>query len=1343
MKHIVSAPRSRTARRLLAGGALMGLLLAAGAVAIGDVSPEAKRDGARNSRQSLSLFTTPILTLRTNQIECGIDNRGNVCSNVFNSPTAAGGAWPVGSPNAYIYNTGLQIAGIMGEDAGPWANDTVGAYFMDARGYQPAAEGLTEIYNSLDPDDVANWPAEAVIPDEAGQEDLFGAVLFDTILIGRPSISQQDTWMEFWDGNPNEGLAYRAHPMGIKVTQRGLAWNYPSGNESVLYFILTFENVTNDPDFIDQSNIAFFGGSDALPAGGITLNEVYAAFSTDMDVSNAGENFSSAVFPFDLGFSYHGGFNAPEFTYAPDLFFPPFFTNAPGIVGIKYLRSPVDPETGEEVGLTLFSGTDNASTGFPDPLGDKQLWRYLSGNLNPAAGDFPCNTTAEVETGIPETTERSVCYQNQTAADTRFYQSSGPFSLAPGERSTIVVAYIIAPTVATMPDGSPSGIVAQANPNDNPPGIPSFHPGFPSTRGCDADGLNCTINNPDNPVRAIERGAGWVSYSGPPPTGRGNGALESPENRLPVFGQDGTQYISVVPGSLLGRALTAQSVFDNGFLLGFSPEQPDFFLVPGNNQVTITWNPSVSEELGDPFYSAATGDTASLLYNPNYRGDPNGDPPGDVEGYRVYRGTTPGNLQLIAQFDYANTTFVDVTCETIAPDEDPWDYSALENPTELVGYAGGEECPEDYYREQGIDGDLYFNNGPTLVPGGGVVRLADGRALATSGEAVGTDNWSGNPLTDSNIPWAYTDTDVTNNFTYFYAVSAFDINSRASGPYSLESARISDFTTPRQDLQNLSVAAVSGFIAGDDGVALNVNAPLPSLDASDGTFSGPMPPTNAWHDFGGSPFVPRLLGEFVTSATIDSFKPDPTGCDFVFTDQCATIFVGADGETIEVDVQTTPWGAFFANALDYDIPGPKLPYGEGALREFGIEDFDQEFVGSAVVTQDEGINFSNWEGQQNRRAATGTGPGNVLHGGARWFSGTEETTPDPTAYIRVGHLAEVDSVWAPIHHTATGPGEGALANSGSVQYIGYYMSYLGRAADFQVTWSGGGISVRDITHNVDVPFSGEYGSSWGFLNTDADGDGVISWWDRFCVGEMRIAFENDNTFGPGLCAETVYLEDTAQLGNIALNTAGDPTSGTTTTGFALWINAEVYFFATEALPADGTVWTLRAYSGAIATEQGDDTTDPSGYTYYTIFDETDHEVSPNTTGLRPGVIPGLQLNWASEEPTTVTASYDLDLVHTVPDPYLATSQLDRSPTSKQLQFVNLPPQATIRIYTLTGVLVQQIDHDDVTGGGRATWDIRNRNNQFAASGVYFYHVVTPAGDERVGKFTIVNFAGQN
>jgi hypothetical protein len=70
--------------------------------------------------------------------------------------------------------------------------------------------------------------------------------------------------------------------------------------------------------------------------------------------------------------------------------------------------------------------------------------------------------------------------------------------------------------------------------------------------------------------------------------------------------------------------------------------------------------------------------------------------------------------------------------------------------------------------------------------------------------------------------------------------------------------------------------------------------------------------------------------------------------------------------------------------------------------------------------------------------------------------------------------------------------------------------------------------------------------------------------------------------------------------------------------------------------------------------------------------------------------------------------------------------------------VNLPAKATIRIYSMSGVLVDIVTHDDPTGAGRAPWDLRNRSNQFVASGVYFYHVSTPDGKSRVGKFTVVN-----
>jgi hypothetical protein len=100
---------------------------------------------------------------------------------------------------------------------------------------------------------------------------------------------------------------------------------------------------------------------------------------------------------------------------------------------------------------------------------------------------------------------------------------------------------------------------------------------------------------------------------------------------------------------------------------------------------------------------------------------------------------------------------------------------------------------------------------------------------------------------------------------------------------------------------------------------------------------------------------------------------------------------------------------------------------------------------------------------------------------------------------------------------------------------------------------------------------------------------------------------------------------------------------------------------------------------------------------------------------------------------------DLSRVHTVPDPYYVMSKYEVSTENKVLKFVNLPERAIIRIYSSSGVLVDLLEHRSNTYGGSADWDLRNRNEQVVASGVYFYHI--ESGDaRRVGRFTIVNFA---
>jgi hypothetical protein len=100
---------------------------------------------------------------------------------------------------------------------------------------------------------------------------------------------------------------------------------------------------------------------------------------------------------------------------------------------------------------------------------------------------------------------------------------------------------------------------------------------------------------------------------------------------------------------------------------------------------------------------------------------------------------------------------------------------------------------------------------------------------------------------------------------------------------------------------------------------------------------------------------------------------------------------------------------------------------------------------------------------------------------------------------------------------------------------------------------------------------------------------------------------------------------------------------------------------------------------------------------------------------------------------------DLTRVHTVPDPYYVTNEFEQTTDTKIIKFVNLPADAIIRIYSSSGVLVNMLEHHSDQFGGAENWNVRNRNNQVVASGVYFYHI--EAGDaRRVGRFTIVNFA---
>ena len=63
-------------------------------------------------------------------------------------------------------------------------------------------------------------------------------------------------------------------------------------------------------------------------------------------------------------------------------------------------------------------------------------------------------------------------------------------------------------------------------------------------------------------------------------------------------------------------------------------------------------------------------------------------------------------------------------------------------------------------------------------------------------------------------------------------------------------------------------------------------------------------------------------------------------------------------------------------------------------------------------------------------------------------------------------------------------------------------------------------------------------------------------------------------------------------------------------------------------------------------------------------------------------------------------------------------------------------RCTIRIWTVAGDLVREIDHDGSNGDGQASWDLVTRNGQEVESGIYLFTVDSSAGSDH-GRFVVI------
>jgi len=85
------------------------LLVAFAGATLGASVAAAKPTRPRASR----LFASAGYLFQVNQQVCGVDNIGEICVAFAGSPVGGGGFWPKGTPDQYIFNSGLQLAGII------------------------------------------------------------------------------------------------------------------------------------------------------------------------------------------------------------------------------------------------------------------------------------------------------------------------------------------------------------------------------------------------------------------------------------------------------------------------------------------------------------------------------------------------------------------------------------------------------------------------------------------------------------------------------------------------------------------------------------------------------------------------------------------------------------------------------------------------------------------------------------------------------------------------------------------------------------------------------------------------------------------------------------------------------------------------------------------------------------------------------------------------------------------------------------------------------------------------------------------------------------------------------
>jgi hypothetical protein len=122
----------------------------------------------------------------------------------------------------------------------------------------------------------------------------------------------------------------------------------------------------------------------------------------------------------------------------------------------------------------------------------------------------------------------------------------------------------------------------------------------------------------------------------------------------------------------------------------------------------------------------------------------------------------------------------------------------------------------------------------------------------------------------------------------------------------------------------------------------------------------------------------------------------------------------------------------------------------------------------------------------------------------------------------------------------------------------------------------------------------------------------------------------------------------------------------------------------------------------------------------------------------------IQFRVLSPESRGLAFVEDLGRVKVVPNPYIVTNSMEPAVRNnalnqrRKLMFLNVPAECTIKIFTMSGYLINTIEVQNSQDNGIVEWDLLTKEDLEIAAGVYIYHLQShKTNKEKIGKFAVI------